>query len=32
LGGELTVEEKDGTRYTLRIRMQREIDETDIAA
>jgi two-component sensor histidine kinase len=32
LGGELTVEEKAGTRYTLRIKMQREIDETDIAA
>jgi two-component sensor histidine kinase len=32
LGGELTVEEKNGTRYTLRMKLQREIDETDIAA
>jgi two-component sensor histidine kinase len=32
LGGDLTVQEKDGTRYTLRMRLQREIDETEIAA
>jgi two-component sensor histidine kinase len=32
LGGELTVEELHGTRYTLKIKMHREIDEGDIAA
>ncbi len=32
LGGELTVEERHGTRYTLRMKMHREIEETEIAA
>jgi two-component sensor histidine kinase len=32
LGGELTVEEDGGTRYTLRVKLHREIDEAEIAA
>jgi two-component sensor histidine kinase len=32
LGGELSVEESHGTRYSLRIKMHREIDEGDLAA
>jgi len=32
LGGELTVEESTGTRYTLRMKMHREIEEAEIAA
>jgi two-component sensor histidine kinase len=32
LGGELTVEEAAGTRYTLRIKLHRDISEADIAA
>jgi two-component sensor histidine kinase len=32
LGGELAVEEAKGTRYTLRIKLHREIDEPEMAA
>jgi len=32
LGGELKVEESQGTRYTLRIKMHHQIAESDIAA
>ncbi len=32
LGGELKVEEDGGTRYTLRVKLQREIEEPEMAA